>query len=320
MTNTPAPARTFAALSLLEKKFPPLRYGREPYWRAPLPGPAGRCYVPAWEWHKPLQPADGTQLLDLDVNGAWLGAISSVEIAHNRLFHTGAMWFETKRDIIPGLYRITNFPWALESAIVSPLGNADIARDEETLWIAHPTLILLWELMDEGIGIHFDVIDSWTARNPETGHLHRASFKKWYEELKRYRTRFLDAVNVEHLFPDGAPADCRCPACADYAAFKTGYASAVSMMLTGEKCRTYREDWARAIQAEFAASCWRKAWRYGSSGRSVLAMAEVDELTVVAEEFNGALNAAKMPFRYDQSGRNMGAFKVKRTYPYTPED
>lgn len=319
MTNTPAPARTFAALALLEKTAPPLRYGREPYWRAPIPGPAGRVYVPTWDWEKPLQPAAGTQLLDLDVNGAWLGAISSVEVAHNRLFHTGSLWFETKRDIIPGLYRITNFPWALGSTIVSPLGNSDLIEDADTLWIAHPTLILLWELMDEGIGIHFDVVDSWTARNPETQHVHRTNFKAWYEQLKRYRTKCLD--NVDHAHPgEPAPAQCGCPACTDYAAFKTGYASAVSMMLTGEKCRTHREDWGRAIQAEFAASCWRKAWRYGATGRSALAMREMDELTVVAEEFNSGLNATTKAFRYDQSGRSMGAFKVKRTYAYKPED
>lgn len=318
MANTPAPARTFAALALMEKQHPPLRFGREPYWRAPVTVDPGKVYTPTWDWSKPLQPAPGTQLLDLDVAGAWLGAISSADIAHNRLFHTGAMWFNDKSEIIPGYYRITNFPWPLDSLIVSPLGNADVVGESDTLWVAAPTVVQLWELMDEGIGIQFDVIDSYTARNPETGHIHRANFKKWYDRLKTYRNGFLDAVYREHR--QEVPASCSCEACGDYAGFKVGYASAVSMMLTGEKCRTKRPDWAHTVHAEFAASCWRKAWRYGSTGRIVLGMGDVDEVTVNAVEFTGLLNAASRPIRYDQSGRSMGAFKVKRTYPYNPED
>lgn len=293
----------YPALALMEKKLPPLRYGRPPYWRPPVAPISDRIRIPMWNWTSPHELPEGAEALTLDVNGAYLGAIGGAVIAHGNLTNMGEWdYLPTPRQVPPGYYKITVPNWSFSGTIVNPLGQS--ADGETSVWIAHPTLVLLLELLEDGSIGDFGIIDSWTCA-ATTG------FRAWTARLKVVRNQCLDAV--DHAHPGGAPEDCECGACDRYGAFKEGYSAALSMMLTGEKCHTHRPDWAHAIYAQHAASSWRKAWRYTATGRTLLGMGRVDEITVVRHDLPGVLGMAKPPFRVDGSGRILGAFKHKAT-------
>lgn len=295
----------FPALSLMERHLPPTRYNRPPYWNAPITPPSADAYTPTWNWLRPGGAPDGATLLTLDTNAAYLSALSTVKIAHSHLSRTGPlMALPEPRAVETGYYRITVPHWAFEGTIVSPLGNSARIHGEDTLWIAHPTLVLLLELIEYGALGDLTVHDSWTARTTTT-------FRVWVDRLREIRADLLAELATAH--PHGAPDDCTCPPCDAYGAFKEGYSAALSMMLTGEKCKTRRPDWTHAVYATYAATQWRKAWRYTETGRPLIAMGHVDEITILAEDLTGALAKTKPPFRYDPTGHRIGALKPKPT-------
>src|SRR5690606_31918643 len=282
-TVTTAEGRTmFRALHLLEKVTPPNRYDRPPYWKAPVTPASEDAYTPTWAWYGIREVPAGAERMTLDTNGAYLGAAGGVTIAHSHLTHRGEpMALPEPRDVLPGYYRIAVPHWAFSGTIVSPLGDSSRVETEDTLWVAHPTLILLLELLEEGALGDLTILDSYTAQTT-------TSMRAWVARLKEHRTARLDALALEH--PDGAPDDCTCEACESYGAFKDGYSAALSMMLTGQKCRTHRPDWTHAVLAQHAASQWRKACRITGCGVPVLAMGHTDELTI----FRGDLDMLLM--------------------------
>lgn len=296
----------FPALKRMEQECQPLRYGHEPYWRAPLTPASQEVYVPVWNWESIHEPIHGQTPLTLDVNGAFLGAMGSVTLAHGNLTRVPS-WDSLPQPgmVPPGYYKITVPHWAFSGTIVSPLGDSSRLQTESVMWVAHPTLVLLLELLDEGSIGEFDIIDSYACATV-------TSFRNWVAYLKSVRTKCLDAV--DQLHPNGKvgrPQNCDCTPCARYDAFKEGYSAALSMMLTGEKCKTRRPDWAHAVYAQHAASSWRKAWRYTSTGRVLLSMGAVDEITIISQELPEVLAMAKPPFRVDHTGRKLGALKAK---------
>jgi hypothetical protein len=297
----------FPALSLMETRLQPTYRTREPYWRAPITPPSHDVHLPSWNWTNPITTIpEGAQLLTLDTNAAYLGALGTVVVAHSHLTHTAApMTLPEPRQVDPGYYRITVPHWPFGGTIVSPLGDAARTQTEETLWVAHPTLVLLIELHEYGALVDVQILESWTARI-------RTGFRAWVDRLKEIRADLLAQLAAAH--PHGAPEDCTCPACDRYGAFKEGYSAALSMMLTGEKCKTRRPDWTHAVYAQHAATQWRKAWRLTETGRPVIAMGHVDEITMLAADLNGALAASKPPFRYDPTGHRLGALKPKKVH------
>lgn len=301
-----APLQFFRALAIMEKEAQPTYYGREPYWTPPVPAPAENAYLPVWNWVSPTladMAPEGEELLTLDVNGAYLGAMGGVSIAHSHLTRTGApMATPLPREVDPGYYLIRVPYWAFSGTIVSPLGDSSRLQTETEVWVAHPTLILLLELTETGALGGIDILDSWTAHT-------RTSFRAWTDRLKFSRSERLHAVAAAH--PHGAPPKCQCPPCAAYSAFKDGYSAALSMMLTGDKCKTRRPDWTHAVLAQHAASQWRKAWRFTETGRPVVAMGHTDEITIFAADLQQALDRSKPPFRYDATGHRLGALKPK---------
>lgn len=308
MTQVPM----FPALSLMEKEHKPLRYGHDPYWRAPLTPVTHLVYVPVWNWASAHDLPEGQTRLTLDVNGAFLGAMGSVEIAHGTLKHAGAWdYLPEPRLVPPGYYKITTPYWGMSDTIVHPLGDSPAIEGWTSVWLAHPTLILLLELLEEGSIGDFGIIDSFTCPA-------KTRFTEWTARLKVIRNQRLDAL--DHAHPAGRPEHCECTACARYDAFKEGYSAALSMMLTGEKCQTRRPDWAHAVYAQHAASSWRKAWRYTATGRVLLGMGRVDEITIVRQDLPEVLGMAKPPLRVDGSGRRLGAFKPKATATPAPDD
>lgn len=293
----------FPALNRMERRpeLQPRRYDREPYWRAPITPASKDCYVPSWNWmnHNASELPAGEQLLTLDANGAYLGALGGIKVAHSHLTHTGAAhWPIAAKDVQPGYYRIQVPHWNFAGTIVSPLGDSSRIETETLVWVAHPTLVLLLELLEEGVLGEVVIEDSYTAQAT-------CDFRKWVAHLKQVRVELLDAI--EQANTDAA----RTAMVERYDAFKEGYSAALSMILTGEKCQTRRPDWTHAVYAQHAASMWRKGWRWTYTGRPLISMGHVDELTVLAVDLPEVMSLPKPPFRFDPSGRTLGAMKPK---------
>ncbi|MFJ6530873.1 hypothetical protein ACIQMZ_37205 [Streptomyces longwoodensis] len=293
----------FPALSRMERRpeLQPRVFGREPYWRAPVTTASRDAYVPAWNWTSPTAPdVPPAQRLTLDANGAYLGALGGIDVAHSHLTRRGPVDYPIgPKEVLPGYYLIDVPYWPFSGTIVHPLGDSARLETESRVWIAHPTLILLLELQDQGV-ISVEILDSWNAQA-------RTNLRKWQAHLKQVRAELLDAI--EQAQTDAARAFHR----ARYDAFKEGYSAALSMMLTGEKCKTHRPDWTHAVHAQHAATMWRKGWRWTGAGYPIVSMGHTDELTVLAEDLAPAMSRPKPPFRYDPTGHALGAMKPKPT-------
>ena len=298
-TSTPD-VRMFPALKVMERQTPPLKYGRPPYWRAPITPASADVYVPTWNWSSPLDFPEGSPVTVLDVNAAYLSAMGSATIAHSHLSQHGAFrQLPDKRDVAPGYYKITVPYWAFDGTIVHPLGDSARVATEPELWVAAPTLVLLLELTEEGHVGHFEILDSWMAEVS-------TEFRSWSTRLRSIRDECMDRIEMAQT------ETYRAQEVARYDAFKQGYSAALSMMLTGEKCLTRRPDWAHTIYAAHAANTWRKAWRWTFTGRPLVAMGAVDEIAVLSGDVGEVLQLTKPPFRYDPTGRVPGALKPKK--------
>lgn len=312
MTETP---RMFPALNLLERRAMPTLHGHQAYYWAPLPAPArSHVYVPSWNWTgihaDEFRPED---TVTLDVNGSYMAALGGVDIAFGALKRMGPLDAMTinPREVPPGYYRIYTPGWALGGTIVSPLGNDADRFVGKPIWIAHPTLILLLELMQQNVLAYFEIADSWVAGQ-------RTNFRDWNRLLKQTREALMDAVDEVH--PDGAPSACKCSEpCLRYRSFKEGYGAAFAMMRTGQQCQTRRPDWADAVYAQHAAARWRNAWQFSSIG-PLLFMGSTDELTVVRADLTTALGKPSPPLKLDASGRLLGHYKVKAKPAETEAD
>lgn len=290
----------YPALSLMERNLPPLKFGREPYWRAPITAPSRDVYIPVWNWQSVHELPEDTTPLTLDANGMYLAAMGHAQIAHSHLEHLGG-WenLPEPRKVPPGYFRIIVPYWAFSGTIVSPLGDSSRLEDETDVWVCAPTLVLLLELLEEGTITDVVVLDSWVAHVT-------ADFRSWVSRLKSVRTELLDNM-------DRAQTDAAREALEDkYDAFKQGYSSALSMMLTGDKCKTRRPDWSHTIYALAAAAQWRKAWRYTSTGHPLIRMGATDEITIIASDLPEAMSRTKPPFKFDPTGRALGALKPKK--------
>lgn len=317
-TETTENPRMFQALRLLERIAPPTLYGHPPFWRAPITPPSRDVLIPSWNWmgvHANEIPED-EQPITVDINGAFLAALGAVQVGHAQLVNMGPTdarnfagpRFET--SVWPGYYRIEIVRWAFSGTLVSPLGDSARLETEGEVWVAHPTLILLLELLAENSIGDLIITDSYVVKDNR-----RCDFRAWSAKLKDARNKLLDDIQASH--PDGRPEGCTCHACARYRAFKEGYGAAFSMMLTGEKCQTRRPDWAHAVYAQHAAAAWRKAWRLSAIG-PVLSMGAVDEITVLNSDLVKAVQKPKPPVRWDPSGRILGHLKEKKHEPTTP--
>lgn len=301
--------RMFPALRLLERVTPPTLYGHQPFWRAPVTAPSKTVLVPSWNWRHVNADTipEGDSPITLDVNGAFLAAVGSVEVAHSQLRRMGPIdaYRLDPRKVWPGYYRVDVFGWGLDATLVSPLGDSARLQTEGEAWIAHPTLVLLLELLNEGAIGDLNITDAWVSER-------RCNFRAWNAKLKEHRNKLLDDVAKGETEAAIAAAKLR------YRAFKEGYGAAFSMMLTGERCQTRRPDWAHAVYAQHAATAWRKAWRFTLTG-PVLSMGAVDEITVLRSDLHAAVLQPKPPVKLDPSGRTLGHLKEK-TKEDTPRE
>lgn len=297
----------YPALRLMELAAPPLRFGRQPSWKtAALPVEAP--LIPSWQWHACRDFPPGAEIVTLTENGPYLAALQSVTIAHGQLHHRGALDYRpAPADVVPGYYRITVPQWVFSGTIVSPLGDSARVESEDALWIAAPTLSLLLELEHGGYVGGFEIVNAYTAATS-------VSFRTWAQALRANRTQFLDQVEAAHADEQGQPpASCECKPCARYRRFERDVADAFTALLTGSAAGTHRPDWAHTVYAAHSADMWRKAWRYLGTDRSIVAMPHLDELRVLRNDLQGAMDRREPPFIVDLSGRTVGSLRVLST-------
>lgn len=284
----------YRAMNMLVALAPRIR-GREPYWRPATPPMWREVHLPTWSWTRP-DACTELPTVTLDVNAAFLAAASSAVFAHGALGH---YWTGDYR--VPGYYQITVHPWGVRD-IVSPLGAQPAAG--EKVWVAHPTLGLLEQLMTAGYWPDTTVHDAWTAT--ETMRL-----RNWTTAVKADRAAALDARAA--ALPGTPEHDA---AQARYDEIKDGYSIAVQLLRGPAeggktKSKVRRPDWYATVHAQHAASTWRKAWSSVLAGHGPVAMGTVDEITWTVEDLAAIQMRSKPLFRLDDTAHDLGALKVK---------
>lgn len=253
--------------------------------------------VPSWNWQRRgIKQYDPNELVTLDCNGAYLAPLSGVVLASSGLQHTGAMRSDTK---MPGFYQVDGHKWTNDQ-IVSPLGMGTIGS---RVWISQPTLEILQmlERAKHQAWPDIRIYDSWTAAPDPKGNITTVKLQEWAVRLRELRAEAKD--DPVH-----------------YKAVKDAYGAAYNMMLGNDKgekvkSRLRRPDWNKHLLAAHSANMWRKAWRSIEAGAAVLAMGSVDELTYHHQDVEHLMRLAEQPkgapLKFDPTGLQLGAFKVK---------
>lgn len=288
------------ALDALMTDYVPTWYGIKPLWYWQPPAIDKQVRIPSWNWrHANYEKHDPADLVTLDVNGAYLAPLSGAKLSLSALAHTGPQR-STPRNPLPGYYQVDVHRWQ-DTRIVSPLGGGQLGTK---VWITAPTLELLGQLH---IGGHWPdpvIHDSWTAPEERNGKGHGVTrLEDWAAWLKDLREDALDSGDPEYRED-----------------VKNAYGAAINMLLgnaegADRKSRIRRPDWNRTIRAAHAANQWRKAWRTLALGCEVLAMGNTDELTYHHDHVELLAREAdtnpKAPIKFDLTGRQLGAFKIK---------
>lgn len=305
MTATDDDAQpTYKAMDMLTGEHTPTLKGRPPFWRPKAPTVMGEVRLPTWDWERPRfddrPPVPDDELVSLDINAAFLSACSSGVFAHGALEHTGDASL-----LRPGLYLIDAHPWQ-EAEIVSPLGMQPL--DDDRIWVAHPTALLLDKLSRDGFWPGLQIHDAWTSATS-------CRLRKWTDAVKQDRA---DVIRARAQTTPGSAA--RIEVDARYKAVKDGYSIAVQLMkgpAKGAKAKSEvrRPDWYATVHAQHAASMWRKAWSTVLAGHGPVAMGSVDELTYTADDLRELQFRAEPVLKIDPMGITLGTLSVKE-----PED
>jgi len=281
--------------------FAPQRKGehRYPFWLARMPEAAAEVRISdGWTWERPGY--DGPVAV-LDRGGAWVAAVSSVNVAHGQLAHTGPVDTETGA-VRPGYYLTTYYPWP-EAGLPHPLGN--LGKPGDQVLVTAPDMALLRDLHRAGRWPDATASDSWTgdpARLSDWAH--------FVAELRRYA--------IER---HGRGSDA-------YAAVKTGFGMATSLILgkwddQGRKvweCKCRRVDWVHHVKRQSAVTLWRAADDcLATTGAELgpVGLRNNDELVIPAGALEAVTTAAvpgktRPAVRIDPAGITLGTFKVKR--------
>jgi hypothetical protein len=295
------PARPlYRALDMLTNDYAPTIKGREPFWRPRAAPVTDQVRVPAWDWTNPALDPDA-DLVTLDVNAAYLAALSSATFAHGALIHD-----DTPHGQAPGFYLVDVHAWQ-DHRMPSPLGLQPV--DAERVWIAHPTLDVLQALSESEYGYWPDVriYDAWTS--PTSCRL-----RKWTSEVRDDRREAVRARNAAKLADDH---DAYAEADADYEAIKLGYSQAVQLMRgpqEGEKTKSsvHRPDWYATIHAQHAANMWRRAWNCVQVGHGPAWMGATDAIRWTADDLRAIHVRCAPMLKMDQTGESIGTLKIRR--------
>lgn len=286
------------ALDALMNDHIPRWYGIGPRWYTDPPAIDRQVRVPNWSWRHPdYEKHDPADLVTLDVNGAYLAVLSGAKLSLSALKHTGPLKYPDHR--LPGYYLVDVHRWQ-DTRIVSPLGDSKLGAK---VWITAPTLEILQQLSGENWP-ETVVHDSWTAPEERNGRGHGVTrLANWAAWLKELREAALDSGDPEYRED-----------------VKDAYGAAINMLLgnaegADRKSKIRRPDWNRTIRAAHSANQWRKAWRSLARGCEVLAMGNTDELTYHHDHVEILAKLAtedpKAPIKFDLTGRQLGAFKIK---------
>lgn len=304
------PGGAFMLADFLEKgDFRPTIKYDIPKWKLELsPGlsAVGRtARVPAINWTSPelAEVPEGTAMVDIDANGAYLSAGSSASFAFDQLENTGP--HDPERDYIdPGYYLVDSHAW-MYGAPGHPLG-ADPGIGKR-VWITHPTYFLLRELTYGGTwapGGHWPALqayDSWTSKTS-------CRLTEWTSLIRDLRKLFLEEDDR-----DG------------YEALKLGYSQAIQMWMVPpdpkgtprdqlkKKNQWFRPDWYHTLRAQHAFNMWRRAYIAHLKGHGPLQVGGAGHMTdgmlFREDDLKAILAEPKGPIRMDDTGTALGTFK-----------
>lgn len=283
-------------LAALENQCAPLRRQRQPYWTAPMPpiatGKTGayRKVIPSWNWTSP----DWAQHLPearvvMDANAAWLSAASAVRIGHGALT-VHRVGNDCQFTGEPGYYLMKVYAesWT-DTRLPHPLGPNPVGANwDGFVWVTHHTLDLIrWlHAQDAWWGVP-TIHESWTAE-------HAVNLQSWTQYVNGLRA-------VAMTRGDKAALD----------RIKIAYAQAIQMMPGHEKAKIKRPDWYDAVLSRHSAETFRKMYRAREAHVIPLRMHAIDSVVFTRDDFHKLLGMEKRPFRVDQSGLTLGAFKWK---------
>jgi hypothetical protein len=294
------------ALDKLHQVHVPRRAKRAPLWvhkgTDRDPGPWREVFEPDWNWQRADRRAHHRVLMD--VNGAFLSPLSGTEVAHGALTHTGPLAAPLSGQLLPGYYRIAASRWGREADIVSPLGTRKVPPQ---VWVAHPTLGLLLDLVEEEVWPEVEILDSWTCAE-------RVRMSDWAAWLKGVR---LDAFEQDEEEAAAAGVELRPGTGPRATAVKDGYSMAVTMMRDqpekgkASKSQIFRPDWHYAIRTQHRANMWRKAWRLHKIGVPILYLGKIDGIEIPERDLFALADMPTCPVKLDDTGRTLGAFKIR---------
>lgn len=286
-------------LDALEGEYAPLRNKQQPYWRAPMPkgvvnDKPGRYrkVIPGWTWTSPARDShlNDTRIV-MDANAAWLSAASGVRLGSGAL-EVHREGNECQFTGEPGYYLMKVYAesWT-DPYLPHPLGvNPVGANWDGFVWVTHHTLDLIrWlHAQDAWWGVP-TVHESWTAK-------HAVNLQGWTQYVNSLR-----AVAKARQDEDALER------------IKISYAQAIEMMPGSDKANIKRPDWQDAILSRHAAETFRKMYRAREAHVVPLRMHAIDSVEFTQDDYRKLLDMPKKPFRVDQSGLTLGAFKYKGT-------
>lgn len=299
---------------LLEKnpQYAPMRHRQAPMWNPEVPaelrGVIAVAHIPTLNWGNP-QPDDdvpeGTRLIRIDSNGAFVAAATSGTFAHCALTNTGPLDLMTGQ-LPAGYYLVDAHQWTL-GAPGTPLGrNRPRLTTEGRVWVPHTIYSVLRDLTHGAqswgaISGHWPgckVYDSWTA-DP-------CRLTEWAGVVR-------DTRAAAKIGGDAAMAE----------RIKVAYSMSVQMWNTPhdakgtpadkrkKKNKSYRPDWYAALHGQHFANMWRRAYTATVLGHAPLYIGAKDSM--IFEEWRllallGRANAPR-PIRLDETGLSLGTYK-----------
>lgn len=277
LTGTPwvgTPGMTGNAL--LKAQFPAV--GKTaPKWKAAVSdwglGDIERAYGPA-QWSR-AAPATGRYRHAYDLNKAYLGALTNVELAWDDLAPSGPREFDKR---LGGLWRVELSPWTGHATLPDPAGYAPLL-DDGTRWVTTPTLALLDQLTEDGEYGGFAVREARTAPA-------RRITRGWAKPLTDL---------ITHGSPELAAAAGR--------VYKSTYG-----MWRRPSSLIHRPDWHYSVIALHRANLWRKLWTAKAAGYLPAALDATDAVVYASDHEDWAA-AAPHTFTLDPTGRKLGAWK-----------
>lgn len=222
----------------------------------PAKGSADAIWEARPKWVNPHTP-DGTQVQPLDVNAAYLSAMTT-HLPIGQLQHDQSGEFDPRRS---GVYLITPPAWG-HAHLPNPLGSRSTPGD---IWVTRPTLQLLMDLSTEKYGNLCDapvIHQSWTSGSTEN------ILREFKETLRDARADALATGDETTL-----------------AYVKAMYSKFVSTLTKGSRFNRHleRTDWAHIIRGQAHANLWRRAKKAHDGGVIVHRLTGVDELHVAGD-------------------------------------